>query len=426
MALRNLSDDMPSVVFNFQASKYLDPRITFTRASYAPASDPASGTGNVDGGVQEFNVNVPRLTDQGLLVEEGRSNAITYSTAPDAEFVQDSAHFDYTFNQPAPDGTNTAHKITNSSNTTSNRGGQFSAFATIPTSGKIAVSVFVKPVGGQVIYLGGESGNQGYYGPPLTYFDFILSPPTANKTASNGTPAASNLVVEPFIEDVGGGWYRLINIVDLDSTDSFKTGVTRGPRVAPVTTGTSVFVWGYQIETGASATSYIPTSGATVIRAPDLCEITGTNFSSWYNNGTEGTIVTTASSGNAGTSDNLFIVYLGGGASSGNNRICSTVGSEFTAFAQDTTLDIRFADAVYKSNVAGKGAFGYKPKDSAFYVDGAAVTASDNGDSIPTTAVNRMYIGMNRNEGNQLNGYISNIAYYPTRLTDTVLGGLTQ
>ena len=35
MTLRNLSADDPSVTFDFRKSKYLDPRITFTRASFA-------------------------------------------------------------------------------------------------------------------------------------------------------------------------------------------------------------------------------------------------------------------------------------------------------------------------------------------------------------------------------------------------------
>ena len=49
------------------------------------------------------------------------------------------------------------------------------------------------------------------------------------------------------------------------------------------------YIWGPQLEEGAFATSYIPTSGSTVTRAADLTKITGTNFTDFHN-ATEGTL----------------------------------------------------------------------------------------------------------------------------------------
>ena len=46
---------------------------------------------------------------------------------------------------------------------------------------------------------------------------------------------------------------------------------------------TQAYVWGCQVEVGSFATSYIPTTDSAVTRAADLAEISGTNFSSWYN-----------------------------------------------------------------------------------------------------------------------------------------------
>ena len=51
----------------------------------------------------------------------------------------------------------------------------------------------------------------------------------------------------------------------------------------------SLAIWGVQLETGSFPTSYIPTKGSTVTRNADEASITGTNFSSWYNQ-SEGTI----------------------------------------------------------------------------------------------------------------------------------------
>jgi len=73
VTLRSLDSTRPSITLNFKRSKKLDPRVTFTRASFAESGTPKppeSGTGTVGGKVLTFNTNVPRLTDQGLLIEE--------------------------------------------------------------------------------------------------------------------------------------------------------------------------------------------------------------------------------------------------------------------------------------------------------------------------------------------------------------------
>lgn len=46
-----------------------------------------------------------------------------------------------------------------------------------------------------------------------------------------------------------------------------------------------ILVWGAQLEAGAFATSYIPTVAASVARSADIATMTGTNFSSWFNQG---------------------------------------------------------------------------------------------------------------------------------------------
>ena len=56
-----------------------------------------------------------------------------------------------------------------------------------------------------------------------------------------------------------------------------------------VTATQDFYVWGAQIEEGSFATSYIPTASSSVTRAADVAEITGTNFSSFYNQ-SEGTV----------------------------------------------------------------------------------------------------------------------------------------
>ena len=68
------------------------------------------------------------------------------------------------------------------------------------------------------------------------------------------------------------GWARLT------MTTTTSTGTTIRFRPFFGTGGESVLIWGAQVEEGAFATSYIPTTSATVTRAADVASITGTNF----------------------------------------------------------------------------------------------------------------------------------------------------
>ena len=48
-------------------------------------------------------------------------------------------------------------------------------------------------------------------------------------------------------------------------------------------------MWGFQLEIGSAASSYIPTVASQVTRNPDLALMTSTNFSNWFTGGTTGT-----------------------------------------------------------------------------------------------------------------------------------------
>ncbi len=406
----------PSLTLDFQKSKQLDPRIAFSRSSTATY---------VEGGVVKYaDEHQARFEKEGLLIEESRTNAILYSTAPDAEFNQDSSNFTYTFNQPAPDGSNDAYLMENVSNTSTNRGGQFSNYATIPTTGKITVSVFVKPIGGQVIALGGDNGNQGYYGVPLVKYDFTVSPPVPSNTSNNGQ---HGFTAEPFIQEIGNGWYRLIEVIDLTNGTGFLNGQTRGPRVCNITPGTSTVVWGYQIETGSSHTSYIPTSGSTSTRALDIARITGDNFSSWFNK-SEGTMLVSMSDGvRSDLGANLY------GSHSGDRIIMLT--SSNWRFRYQTTG--RYSPGwtntnIYSANdvrTAGpmKYAYAYKPYDYALSVKGSTLTHTQRD---PQPNVITLKLGeessFGGNNGSRPNAAISRIAYYPERLTNAQLEAITS
>jgi hypothetical protein len=68
---------------------------------------------------------------------------------------------------------------------------------------------------------------------------------------------------------VAGGYFCEIGT---DLRDAGQTG----------TVAQTVYVWGAQIEQGAFPTSYIPTTGAAVTRAQDVCFIPPANMTPWF------------------------------------------------------------------------------------------------------------------------------------------------
>lgn len=172
-----------------------------------------------------------------------------------------------------------------------------------------------------------------------------------------------------------------------------------------------------QLEVGSFATSFIPTTASTVTRSADVATMTGTNFSSWYNQ-SEGAFVVNGSrfstadfsaiaSANDGTITNE--IYVGPAGSTASAYIRSTAGA-----GGDMT------GAAWANNTVGIAALAYQLNNAALSFNGAAAIP-DTTVGIPT--VNQLSIGLRT--ANYLNGHIRRIAYYNTRLPNAHLQTLT-
>ena len=113
---QNFPDEGPTLNLNFAGGKVLDPRITFSRTSVGTYMD-ANGlvsTASADSPRFDHRYVNGEIESLGLLVEEQRKNQVTYSE----DFTQwnntnTTDAVDTSIN--APDGTNTATKITDDS-----------------------------------------------------------------------------------------------------------------------------------------------------------------------------------------------------------------------------------------------------------------------------------------------------------------------
>ena len=180
-----------------------------------------------------------------------------------------------------------------------------------------------------------------------------------------------------------------------------------------------------QLELGAFATSVIPTYGAAATRNADTASMTGTNFSSWYN-ATQGTLYAEYSRfaavnfqavaylGTPAQTDYMALVF-GSLAPANNQRFDVGVGG-----VSQASIAVLTAPAL---NTITKTVGTYALNDFAATANGA-VPGVDAAGTVPT--VSSMGIGTGTAlTGPYLNGWIRSIRYYPTRLPNATLQGLT-
>ena len=232
-------------------------------------------------------------------------------------------------------------------------------------------------------------------------------------------------VARATITNVGNGWYRCT----LKSTTSgtnlslFSYPAVGGSySYTHVEGADGIYIWGAQLEQASFVTSYIPTTSAAATRAADSAVMTGSNFSSWFNN-SEGTLYVEASpqtlSSNSfgmasltnisGSNNSISMYYAGGNV--------VDVESLVNGVSQYTYLIPRGAQPT-------KVAHGYKVNNSNVALNGTAYTA-DTVCLVPL--VNTLTIGTIYDGGGfPCNGTIRKLAYYPIRVTDAQLAALTS
>jgi hypothetical protein len=336
-----------------------------------------------------FDYNPTTLQPRGLLMEEQRTNLVFPSVLPTSAAatigrVNINGATTTTSGVSAPDGSTEGFTITGASSNTN-------------TSGSDNIRI------------------QGAITGATTYTFSIWVKTTA------GQPAASIYTRDTNTD--GGG-------VFLATTTSTWTRVSRTVTTAGASTlilrsdsGVPFDCFGLQIETGAFATSYIPTTVATATRAADAATMTGTNFSSWYNQ-TEGTLYGTFSlnavTGKISVAASIDDATLNNFISLA--RVSGLSGSARIVSGGITQSDVSLGAISSITNY--KVASAYKLNDFAASINGGAAGV-DNSGSVPV--VSQFVIGTASADANiRINGHIRQLTYYPRRLTNNELRALTS
>ena len=184
----------------------------------------------------------------------------------------------------------------------------------------------------------------------------------------------------------------------------------------------SVDLWGAQLEQGTYATSYIPTTSASVTRNADVTSKTG--VSSLIGQ-TEGTIYAEIKVSKLLGAVSRYIFHLSDGTA--NNRIYMAFSGASSNILRGRifsggTLQCTIDSSTITSNGTYKLALAYKNNDIAFYINGVQIGVNTSA-TIPTGS--RVDVGNNYAGASQFSDGISAASIRGTRLTNTQLAALT-
>ena len=399
----------PILDLNFAATKTLDRRITFTRNSVGTFTDELGIVRYASNNTPRFDHDPTTGESLGLLIEESRTNLITTNildwNASSGVILNDNAG-------TAPDGTNTAVKIIRGAPAAYQNAN--AAVVNVSTGTPLIMSWYLKAVEVDSIYF--QTNDGGWINGT---FDI----------SGGGLQGSGGNLDGHGMYAVGNGWYRCW--VKFDSASSSLTLTFHPATSSPISGNGSdgALIWGVQLEAGSHITSYIPTNGSTVTRDQDSPLITGTDFTDFYNQ-SEGTLVLSSDIGYLATANQAAVVfedtsnqsasfiamgYNTGGGGSGH------VGAWYNS--SGTTSAFKTHNIGITINTEFRQAFAYKLNDFASVANGTT-PLTDNSGAL-TSLIDRVRFGHYHYDG-ITSGHIRQFKYYPKRLPNAQLQGLTQ
>lgn len=386
---------------SFAATSYIPTTPTFTsragsayyydstgKLSIAPPNQPRYGYG--------YDSTTNKWVSQGLILEPAATNLIIRSDMQ-ANWGIPNAGYTYSTPTTAPDGSTIYSINKNSTYQLIRLGGIFTpASLTYPAT--FAFSFWAKTLSGTGSLIWDIGDGVG----------------TAAGAASLTTT-----------------WQRFTYTVSASSAATFPSG---GFIDFTIPDNNTYAIWGVQLETGGTATSYIPTYGATATRAADvsssaattraaeIAKIAGNWFAPIYNK-INSTLVMDTLLPDVRATDRYIATITDSGMTTNaiHMRTYNTV-SAWQSYTQST------------NNGTPTGTVGAGTIRVAGSINAAGMSISTNGSAVsssgaltmPVLSNPMLLIGSHTDGSNYLwNGWIKRISYYPIKVTNTQLQALT-
>ena len=396
---------------NFIGTNTLNSAITFTRASSA------TFVGS-NGLIQSATTNTPRfdydpvtLAAKGLLIEEQRTNLLTYSEQFDnAAWAKVNSPTLVSNVAVAPDGATTADSIQ------AVTGGTFqyvSQTATVATNATVTASIYVRK----------ETSETAFGGLGLDFQGGTRRIVYVGVNAVTGV--ANNLVggtLTGTVSVFNAGNYWRVNVTATDngsntscsflyyanlSTDNVNVSGTPAASSAKV-------IWGAQLEAGSFATSYIPTVASQVTRSADVASVN--TLSPWYNADQSTVYIELQSIWTSGTTGGDRQAWSAVGGT--DSRLGIVRGSGGSIQFHDETTYRNMPNGTYNDGSIRKVAIGINdPATSAnAAINGTNGTVTTDGTTLDSR-ITSFRIGASTTGSEVWCGWIRRFTYYPRQLS---------
>ena len=433
----SINPDGLALDLQFAADKTLTarrgPTPIFTRASsgtFVGSNGLIQSAGN---NVARFDHDPVTRASKGLLIEGSRTNQSLYSGALVANTGWGSIATTSIIDGLGPDGNN-AYQVSETTATSlhilGNSGGTGADSVTSVTSGTTYTgSIFLKKIPGSIDWIQVTLGPSGFGNAQYANFNI------GNGTVGNSAGLA--IGTSPRIENYGNGWYRCSISVTATTTTTTSVNTiigfiqnTNGTTRLPSYTGSTsnqILAAMCQFEAGSFATSYIPTTTASVVRSADVCSITGAAFSGIWNPSEGSTFFNgiSAGRGSGAFGSAAFFLDIASSTVDRLSQYATSIGTIRPEFKRNNIDQYVPTAITYGNNTVARQSVGFRAGEtsSAFFNN----TAFSGGTNIALTmpSVNGFYIGSSSIPGNFCNGTIASIRYYRKRLSNAKLQALT-
>lgn len=408
-----------------KAPGLIDPRASFARGSVGRTTNRIGLLATKPANAARFRFNPSTGLSEGLLVEPQRTNLLLRSEEL-SNAAWTAASLTVTANSTtAPDGTTTADTLA-----ATGAGGNLSQAITIAAGRGIAFSKYLKANASSFGLLTLSDGTNS-----VTAW-FNLASGAVGTASAGGTSGGTALQYsQHWIEPAGNGWYRC----SLEVTSSVAT--TIGCAVSPAASNgaaaantDSIYAWGAQAEAEATytnATSYIPTTSATVTRSADNLTLSvssatfrgdaGTMVFEWLQRpipvATGGSSIVIGGAGNSsGFTDYVYLSRTG----------ASSLGLAYTVAS--TPVGVMNRTCAFTPGVIYRAGFSWQTGRLAYCIDGGAIVASTT-NVVPHTNIARIGVGMSPWSSSSTS-VVSNVIhrafiYAPMNVSDATLQALT-
>ena len=391
----------PTLDLYFLTDGALPPGVVFTRAGTATYTDGGGTIRTAAANAPRWDYDPVKHTLNGLLIEEARTNLVLNSgDISNASWLKSTGGGStapvVTANQAtAPDGTLTAARVV------------LPTVSVAASYSYVSAAIAVTPlVYSFSIWLRGSAGGESLWisatADAVTYYRQAITLTTAWQRFSLVTPT---LTTTNWFFDTG-----------CDRRDASQIGIT----------AQTIFMWGGQVEAGAYATSYIPTTAAAVLRSAENCSIpTGT----WFNAAASSLELDymLAQATNASLSNARAGVAISDG----------TATNMIRTLAQDVVGNPVARTSVIVAGAATAGSpLGLTAANAVTKLigawDGVHATGCLNG-ATPVTDAMGMPAGLNvltpgasfLGSASRLNGWVRRVRYWPAKLSDAQLVAVT-